>query len=287
MAFEVTLEFKQQLLEDGVALATGLLDREQLDQVQALLEWSLANPGPLFRDSSTEDATTIVENFNPKAQRRYREEVPAFPFGRILKDLWECENVWYYGEEIFHKEGPASRTVWHQDVSVLPWDGRTWMNCWISLDPVPKRNCLEVIRGSHRGTLYDATPFSPNHPEFDPDDPTKPFWGDRIDPPMPRLPHIEKERAEDPTKWDIVSFDVEPGDVLFMHPRCLHGGAPTDAETPRRRTLVLRFFGDEAVWRAIPQGDGLFSEDQQQKVKEPPHGEPGTPFRAKYFRQVA
>ena len=77
MAFEVTPEFKKQLTEDGVALAPGLLDHEQLERVRELLEWSLAHAGPLFSDSSTDAYTYRVENFNPKAQRRYRDIVSA------------------------------------------------------------------------------------------------------------------------------------------------------------------------------------------------------------------
>jgi ectoine hydroxylase-related dioxygenase (phytanoyl-CoA dioxygenase family) len=51
---------------------------------------------------------------------------------------------------------------------------------------------------------------------------------------MRRLPNIEAERA----RWDIVSWAVEPGDVLVFHPGMLHGGAPTSPGS-RRRTLSL------------------------------------------------
>ena len=143
-----------------------------------------------------------------------------------------------------------------------------------------------MVRGSHRGTLYDGTPF-PGHPGYNSDDPTVPFWGDRIDPPMPRVPDIERDRAADPARWDVVSFDIEPGDVLFVHPNCLHGGGATDANLGRRRTLVVRFYGDKAVHRAIREGDGLFTEDQQEQVgskrRKPT---PGAPFRSRAFRQV-
>jgi hypothetical protein len=100
--------------------------------------------------------------------------------------------VWYQGEEIFWKKGVAARTPWHQHLSQLPWAGDHWANCWTSLGSVPATHCLEVIRGSHRGTLYDGITFNV-------DDPTEPFWG--ADSGMPRVPDIEADRAADPKSW--------------------------------------------------------------------------------------
>src|SRR5262249_57146895 len=90
----------------------------------------------------------------------------SLPFGRLFADLWGSEHVWYFAEEVFLKAGGrGSRTPWHQDTSYLPWAGMHWGNAWISFESVPKQNALEVVRGSHRGTLYHRTTFpDPNHP---------------------------------------------------------------------------------------------------------------------------
>ena len=45
----------------------------------------------------------------------------------------------------------------------------------------------------------------------------------------------------------IVSFGVQTGDVVVFHPKTLHGGAAT-GPGQRRRTLTLRFFGDDACY---------------------------------------
>ena len=58
------------------------------------------------------------------------------------------------------------------------------------LRAVPKHNALEIVRGSHHGTLYDGTTFR------DPNDPTEPLWGGAL----PRLPDIEAERTSTPTR---------------------------------------------------------------------------------------
>jgi ectoine hydroxylase-related dioxygenase (phytanoyl-CoA dioxygenase family) len=100
-------------------------------------------------------------------------------------------------------------------------------------DPVPRGDSLEFVRGSHRGVLYNGS-------RFELGDDTAP-----INPssPLPRLPDIEADRGA----FDIVSFAVEPGDVVIFHPAMLHGGAPTHGDQ-RRRTLSLRFFGEDAVY---------------------------------------
>jgi len=62
---------------------------------------------------------------------------------------------------------------------------------------------------------------------------------------MPRLPDIQADR----TAWDILSWEVTRGDLIFFHLGTLHGGGGT---TPglERRSLTLRFFGADARWTA-------------------------------------
>ena len=59
---------------------------------------------------------------------------------------------------------------------------------------------------------------------------------------LPRLPDIEKSRGD----YDIVSFAIEPGDVVIFHPAVLHGGAPTPSGKSRS-TISLRYFGADAT----------------------------------------
>jgi ectoine hydroxylase-related dioxygenase (phytanoyl-CoA dioxygenase family) len=139
---------------------------------------------------------------------------------------------------VFLKEGGESRrTPWHQDSSYLPIDGPDIAVMWISFEPVAKENALELVRGSHRGVTYDGS-------RFDINDDTAPLYGKDA---LPRLPNIEAERAS----WDIVSWAVKPGDVLVFHTGMLHGGAATHGNI-RRRTLSLRFFGDESFYKLRP-----------------------------------
>lgn len=138
-----------------------------------------------------------------------------------------------------------------------------WANFWISYEALPERNCISIVRGSHRGKLYNGTAYT------DPNDPTKPLHPDSD---LPRLPDIDSELARDPKSWDVVSWETTPGDVIVFHPFALHGGAPVDAATPDRHTIVLRFFGDDAVYSSLPNTDWAMLDHQID----------GSPFRGKF-----
>jgi len=161
--------------------------------------------------------------------------------GRLSR-LWGGSDVWFLYEQVLLKEGEeARRTPWHQDSSYLPIAGEMLAIVWITLEPCARELSLEFVRGSHRGPLYDGSTFSAT-------DDTDPLYADGT---MPRLPDIEAARE----KWPIVGWDIEPGDVVIFHPTTLHGGAPTRRGTTRR-TVSLRFFGEDATYRPLPS-DGV------------------------------
>lgn len=267
--------------EDGAVVIRNVLSESQLAQCREIYDWIVANPGPhghaLYRGED-QVMTSHVDNSHPAAKEQLEQLVATLPFAEIFADLWGSKNVWYFSEEVFLKAGGVgSRTFWHQDTSYLPWAGSHWGNAWMSFEPVPKKNALEVVRGSHKGTRYDGTTFEPG-------DPTDPLHGGDA---LPRLPDIEAERAVNPDAYDVLSWATEPGDVLFLHPGSLHGGATIDAECPERHTFVFRFFGDDATFSPLPdvsrsgyQRNGFLYRDEVAVLNA------GEPFRLPIFPQM-
>jgi hypothetical protein len=271
---------RRAFLDDGAVLVRGLLSPEQLDRCRGAFDWAVEHPGPnAFRIFDGTEQQSHNDNANPRAKARLDDLVSSLPFGRLFADLWGSEHVWYFAEEVFFKSGGrGARTPWHQDTFYLPWAGMHWGNAWISFEPLPRRNALEVVRGSHRGTLYDGTTFR------DPNDPTQPLHGGGA---LPRLPDIEAERRLDPHAYDVLSWSTEPGDVVVIHPGVLHGGAPVDAAFPERHTLVFRFFGDDATFRPLPEPSaagygpgGILFVEQMATLRA------GDPFRSPVFRRL-
>lgn len=59
---------------------------------------------------------------------------------------------------------------------------------------------------------------------------------------LPVLPDIEGNEDE----YDIVYFDVEPGDVIVHNYRVTHGSRGNTSLEHARRAVSLRFAGDDA-----------------------------------------
>ena len=266
-----TREQKRRYVDDGIFVAKQLLTPEQFEKAKSCYGHARANPGQnaLTAFGGTEHEH-FVDNTHPECwDFGLRDLVADAGFADYLAELWGSEHVWYFGDEYFAKEGGrVSHTPWHQDHSAFPVAGMHWANMWISFERLPARNSIAVVRGSHRGKLYNGTTYDDVH------DMTKPLYPDSD---LERLPDIEADLERDPDSWDVVSFDTEPGDVVVLHPYCLHGRAPIDARTPNRHTLVLRFFGDDVTYSPLPsESDWLHLESTV----------PGAPLRSPSFVQL-
>jgi hypothetical protein len=97
-----------------------------------------------------------------------------------------------------------------------------------------------------------------------------------VDIDRPPLPRIERNRTE----WDIVSYAIEPGDMVVIHPQVLHGGAPV----PRgktRRTFTVNVFGPAVTYTHRPtRGLGMKFPGLDETL------EPGDLLRSEYFPQL-
>jgi ectoine hydroxylase-related dioxygenase (phytanoyl-CoA dioxygenase family) len=250
--------YREALARDGVIHIAGGFSAADMDLVEAAFEWMRANPGPGAARRYTHEPATFYESTGYAPHERVFERIfRETPVVAMVRALYGAERVWYLGEQLFHKHGGhARRTPWHQDLSYLPFAGDSVIGVWISLGDLPREACLEFVRGSHKGVLYNGASY------IDLDDDTHPLYPDST---MPRLPDIEAARE----RWDIVSWPIERGDLLVFHLGALHGGGGT---TPglERRSLTLRFFGEDAVWTPpLPQADPeAFSAKRNKAVRE-------------------
>lgn len=264
----VTPDLREAYARDGVVFLPGVLSGQALAEAQAAYDWSLAHPGPFgSRIPQATDSVFFQDLYNPDCLTGYRAMLQASPIPGLVAELWGHPDVWFMYEQVFLKEGGETRrTPWHQDSSYLSVAGEHLAVVWITFDPVPKADALEFVRGSHRGQLYNGSSFALG-------DDTAPLHPDST---LPRLPDIEADRGA----FDIVSWAVEPGDLIVFHPKMLHGGGATHADG-RRRTLTLRFFGDRSVYdpregRAGPRVSGF-----HERMKA------GDPFRDSSFLKLA
>jgi hypothetical protein len=146
-----------ELERDGVVMLKGALTPDALAKVEAAVEWSLAHPSPTAVRFYPGETATFFEDRG----RNHAGLVRETGLDTMLTALWGVDRMWYLGEQLFLKEGgEARRTPWHQDTSYLRMVGSQLVACWISLDALPKEHCLEFVRGSHQGELFNGSAFA-------------------------------------------------------------------------------------------------------------------------------
>lgn len=67
-----------------------------------------------------------------------------------------------------------------------------------------------------------------------------PFFSDS---PYDKVPDIEAN----PQNYDIISFDVEPGDVIIHHVLTIHGARGNQSTDKMRRAISFRYCGDNVT----------------------------------------
>lgn len=270
---------RETFSRDGVVCVRGALDQSEMELAEQAFEWTLNHPGPGARQVFAGTPGAFYQDHaNPNAFPAYRSLLLDTVLPDLVAAVLGSERLWLLYEQIWLKEGGEARsTPWHQDLSYVPMAGDHVATVWLNLDPVPGDLALEFVRGSHRGPLFNPT-------AFDADEPRAAMFAEGV---WPALPDIDAARAA----WPIVSWAIEPGDVIIFHMGTLHGGAPT-ARGGRRRTVSLRFFGDHSYCAARPEAgvapdDRLKRDDEgRDPIEQMAHLPPGSLFRHPGFNQV-
>lgn len=251
--YSITDDQKHALKEDGIVKLPGLIDSSLLKELNKCFDWSISNHGPIASFSkinNSDEDISFVDNGNPDAKQMYDDLIARSGFGSVIAELWNSKYVGYFAEEIFWKKGKTGPTVWHQDTAYQPWRGEHWCNLWIPLVGMDSEQSIQIVKESHKGIQYDGT-------TFDPYNPTQPLWGENGN--FPRLPNISSDLKKNLNSWDIVSFEVEPGDAVVLHPHCLHRGGGSSDTLPERRNIVFRFFGDKGYYSDhLPKTKSMF-----------------------------
>lgn len=248
---EITEEEIEAYECDGVVLLKEIIDADWVAFAAETVDDLYANPGPnarRWRVNSTHSEFYEEAELSERSTA-VREFVLDSPVAEIAARVMRSETATCIYDQIFIKEpGHIKGTDWHQDLPYFPADGNQLCVVWMTLDRVEKENSLEFVRGSHRcGRLYHFS--SPGHGEID----------------LPRVPDV----YADPERYEIITWPIDPGDLLVFHLGTLHGSQTRENVPTRRRTLSTRWAGDDARYtlenrvpdmrRAVPlkQGDKL------------------------------
>jgi len=229
---------------DGVTCVRGAVTPAELEVLRAEVEAVIGGEGGcavLKEHSQRNDRTAgrFVHAFNMWEQR---PRLGAFARGSRLPALaaalMGADKVNLFFDQCFVKEpGTADATPWHADQSYWPLRGRQVVTIWIALDRVTKESgAVEFVAGSSNwGRWFRARSFSGAnelsvHDGFE------------------EMPDIEANRD----RYTIVSWDMDPGDVLVFQGTTLHGAPGNASADRRRRGYALRYTGSDVVYDPRP-----------------------------------
>ena len=217
---------------DGAVLIRGQL-QAWVEPLRRGIEYNIAHPGPDVRDYRDERGGRFFGDYCNWARiPEYREFLFESPAADIAREMMRSRTARLFHEHVLVKEASTEiPTPWHQDLPYYCVDADKTCSLWLALDPVPVETCAEFISGSHRwGKLYRPERFNR----------TPLNEGDTLESP----PDIDANRAD----YDILHWEVEPGDAIAFTYRTLHGAPPNRAAQRRRRAFSSRWVGDGATY---------------------------------------
>lgn len=230
-------DIRERFRTDGVVRLPGVLHPDFVDLVATGIERNLRNPGP-YRTSLYEGSEheIVMDHSNFRTIPEYQILVADSPIVDLVADVLESVGLWLFFDQVWVKDpGAERRTPWHQDATYWMAGGSQVAGFWMSVDPLAEGESLEFVRGSHLGPVYagqQMKTYGQVGAYYEGSD-------------LPPIPDIEADRSS----FDIVTWAHDPTDAILFHPATLHGGG---AGTGQRRTLSLRFFGDDGVYSPRP-----------------------------------
>jgi ectoine hydroxylase-related dioxygenase (phytanoyl-CoA dioxygenase family) len=246
-----TPELVAAFQRDGAVCLRGLLSPAEVATLQRGIDANLAQPSPRAKVASRPgDPGFFIEDFcNWQHNADYRATVFESPLAHAAGLLMQSRSVRLYHDHMLTKEpGTRAPTPWHQDQPYYNVEGLQNISFWIPVDPVRRHSTLEFVAGSHRGPWLMPRSFMDQQAKWFPE-------GSLAD-----LPDIDADRS----RFNILGWALEPGDVVAFHMLALHASAGVDGDR-RRRVFSVRFLGDDMRhaprrWKTSPEFPGLADE---------------------------
>jgi len=240
----------EEFVRDGVTCVRNVIDPKWIEALRTGVDRAETDPSEFFVD-----LTDAKGEFGEAAKKRsfwgdfslwqrfdeFRGFMFDSPLSAIAAAATGSPRVRLFYDYLLVKEpAPGTGTPWHQDYPYYPIVGSDVCSIWVALDRTTLENGgLEYVAGSHKwGGCIDRNSFkgaASEHLTAEEKAEIAAFEATVSD-----LPDIEAARGD----YRIVSWDLNPGDVLIHHCMAVHG-APQNKGTAIRRGYAVRWmYGD-------------------------------------------
>ncbi|CCV13731.1 phytanoyl-CoA dioxygenase family protein [Mesorhizobium sp. STM 4661] len=235
---------------DGAVCLRGIFLPDEVELCRAGIAANMAAPSERANVASRpDDPGYFIEDFcNWQTNRSYHDFIFNSAAAAAAGLLMDCDAVRLFHDHLLVKEpNTRAKTPWHQDQPYYNIEGKQNCSVWAPMDKVARAATLEFIAGTHAGPWLMPRSFMSSEAMWFPE-------GSLAD-----LPDIEADRSA----FNIIGWELEPGDAVFFHMLALHAAA--GVSTGRRRVLSIRFMGDDIThaprrWRTSPHFPGLEEE---------------------------
>lgn len=237
--FKITDEQRQAFNDDGVTVLRGVINGQWLARLDESIEKDIANPGPFYHGYKAKDN---VGKFH--GNLRIWQNDPGFHDYCLKSDLpdlarqfFQSQRINLLYDQLFVKEpGTQNPTPWHNDQPFWPIRGNQVILFWLALDEVTQDSgALNFVRGSHKWNRW----FQPE--SFGENQQLNQYENNEDYEPMPDI----DGNLDD---YDIVTWDLEPGDVYVFHAMTVHGSGGNLRQDRRRRGYTVRYTGDDVCY---------------------------------------
>jgi ectoine hydroxylase-related dioxygenase (phytanoyl-CoA dioxygenase family) len=247
----VAPDLVQAFQRDGAVCVRSAFSADEIALAEQGIERNLAEPSErALVASRPDDPGRFFEDFcNWQRIGEFEQLARTSRAAEIACALTRSSRIRLYHDHLLVKEpGTVQRTPWHQDQPYYNIAGTQTCSVWFPVDPVSRAATVEFVVGSHVGPWLMPRTFMDNQAKWFPDGS------------LEELPDIEGHRED----YDIVGWELEPGDAVFFDMLTLHCAGPVEGPR-RRRALSFRFVGDDVThtpraWKTSPEFPGLAHE---------------------------
>jgi ectoine hydroxylase-related dioxygenase (phytanoyl-CoA dioxygenase family) len=226
---------------DGAVFLEGVFSDDWITLLQAGLEANRAAPTMRARiyDRDEEDRTFFYDSQAWMGIDEYRRFIFDSPCAEIAGRIMNVSKVNFFFDAIFVRSaGTMFRTPWHQDEPYWSVDGFDACSIWMPLVPVEKKSALEFVRGSHRWlNKFHQRNFAELNPDGEGNIANVDFSEVATEP----FPDIDGNRDD----YDILSWDMQPGDCVVFNARMIHGGSGQLAGDQSLSVFNTKWLGDD------------------------------------------
>ena len=238
-ATKISSEHIARYHRDGAVLISNVLGAEDLRLLELGVEEAYRNPGrrnSIVRGKDGE-GETLVETSPSHRSAALRALLDRGTCAAIAGHVMQTPSTQLVFEQIFYKaKGRIVPTPWHQDTPFLRLRGYDMCRVWLSCDYSPADITVQMVRGSHRWNVVYSTQTETQAQIVQTDARAEYGFDNLGDQNLPIAPDVARYQDS----FDILRFDVQPGDALVFQGNMLHGASGLESwDRPRRAFATM------------------------------------------------